>query len=52
MVGVVRASNSECACDNGVMKKYAVEANKLSSDASPRLNNEERISAESLMPAP
>jgi hypothetical protein len=52
MVGVVRASNSECACVNGVIQKYAVDVIRLISAARNKLNNDERTSAESLMPAP
>ena len=37
MVGLVRASNSECAVDTGLMVKYNVEAARLATTANKKL---------------
>lgn len=47
MVGVVRASNSVCPWDNGVMAKYSAEVSMESPVAIPRLVSARRISGKS-----
>src|SRR5690606_26322395 len=47
MLGLVRASNSECASDIGVIKKYKVEADKPAKTANPKLVKDFRNKAKS-----